>query len=47
MAATGQRSDDVFPRKIFMPFLNGSVFDCLMVILIILGAAGSSTATSP
>jgi hypothetical protein len=36
----------VFPMKIFRPFQNGSVLDCLMVTCMIEGSTGLSTAMS-
>ena len=47
MAATGQRGEDVRPTNRFTPFLNGSVFDCLIVTRSIAGWVGSSIAMSP
>ena len=46
MDATGQMCEPVLPTYKLIPWQNGSVFDCLIVICIMEGCLVSSTATS-
>ena len=46
MAATGQSGVSVLPMYIVTPYLNGSVFDCLMQTARILGFCGLSALMS-